>query len=158
MAAHSHLALFRHSTVQTWCYLISRRPHKSHLSIVKAIPLKAHLVSTSATSNIFIKPLGSQMNLEMESLARLCWHFQALWYIWAWVKIKMKKGPQLLQFLYCFSDSANWPCIRPANFYSVWLHFLSIKDCGNPALQTRILWIITHNKTQKQMHFLPIEM
>lgn len=59
-------------------------------------------------------------SLSALSLARLCWQCQELWYIWAWVKIKMKKkGNNSYNFFIAFQMGASWPCIRPATFYTV---------------------------------------
>ena len=155
MTAHSPLALCRHKQFNP-DVILSLAGHTNHIFLRGELllskltsflpePQVTHLSSLSAL----------RTNAELESLGRLCWHFQPQWYIWAWVKIKMKKKRaitvtiSLLLFRWCQLAS------YPASYllHSVWLHFLSIKDCSSPSLHTRNLWIITHNIK----HFLPIE-
>lgn len=75
------------------------------LSIVIAVPLWVHRVYTSAKLTIYIKPLGFGMNVEMESMARLRWHCEALKYILALVK------RQQAQHILCWCQCALHPAI-----------------------------------------------
>ena len=100
------------------CNFILQRQHKSHIFNCECYSC-TDLVSSSATSNIFIEPLSSEIYVALESVAWSWWHCQARRWIWALVKKKWGKGNNSFNFFIAFQMDANWLCIWPAMLYIV---------------------------------------